>query len=322
MKYSNILILGGTGFLGTHVCERLVERHAGGGDLRLVVPTRHLGGHARELTVLPGVEVVPADVHDDASLARLLPGIDAVINLVGILHGDARRFEQAHVALPQRLAHACGEAGVHRVLHVSALGADAQAPSLYLRSKAGGEAALRAAPGLAPTVLRPSVMFGAEDHFLNLFAHLQAIFPLMPLAGSEARFQPVWVEDVALALVRCLEEPASIGQTYECVGPRVYTLAELVRLAGRWAGHRRPVLPLPQAVGRLQAALMEHLPGGPLMSRDNLDSMRVPSVASGHLPGLQALGIEPTALEAVAPAYLARGSRSPYDAFRALARRS
>lgn len=321
MRYSNILILGGTGFLGTHVCERLVERHAGGGDLRIVVPTRHIG-HARDLLVLPGVELEPADIHDDAVLARLLHGIDAVINLVGVLHGDARRFEQVHAALPRRLAHACGEAGVRRVLHVSALGASPDAPSHYLRSKAAGEAALRAAPGLALTILRPSVMFGAEDHFLNLFAHLQTLFPLMPLAGSEARFQPVWVEDVALALVRCLDEPASIGQTYECVGPHVYTLAELVRLAGRWSGHHRPVLPLPQAAGRLQAALMEHLPGEPLMSRDNLDSMRVPSVASGRLPGLQALGIEPTALETVAPAYLSRGRRSAYDAFRALARRS
>ncbi|WP_119156785.1 complex I NDUFA9 subunit family protein [Caldimonas tepidiphila] len=297
----NVLVLGGTGFLGTQVCLRLLERSPGGG--RVVVPSRRIG-HGRHLCTLPTVECLGADVHDDASLARLLRGIDAVISLVGVLHGDARRFEQVHAALPRRLAQACREAGVRRVVHVSAIGAAPDAPSNYLRSKAAGEAALREAAGLALTVLRPSVMFGERDHFLNLFARLQAVLPVMPLAGHDARFQPVWVNDVARAVVRCLDEPHSVGGTYECAGPRVYTLAELVRLAGLWSGHRRPVVPLPMALGRLQARLMELLPGEPPMSRDNLDSMRVPSVAGGELPGLQALGIEPAAMEAVAPFYL------------------
>jgi NADH dehydrogenase len=181
---------------------------------------------------------------------------------------------------------------------------------------------LKAQRGLELTILRPSVIFGAEDRFLNLFARLQKVFPLMPLAGASARFQPVWVGDVARALVHCLDDRRTIGQTYECAGPHVYTLAELVRLAGRLSGHPRPVLPLPEALGRLQALVMECLPGEPLMSRDNIASMRVPNVASGQLPGLQALGITPVDLPSVAAAYLGgQEPRQRYDRFRAFARR-
>jgi uncharacterized protein YbjT (DUF2867 family) len=168
------------------------------------------------------------------------------------------------------------------------------------------------------TLLRPSVMFGAEDKLLNTFAALQAVFPLMPLAGGDAKFQPVWVEDVAEAIVRCLQRPDTIGQTIECTGPDVMTLADLVRAAGRWSGHARPVLPLPLAVGKLQAMMMELLPGEPLMSRDNLESMKVPNVATGKLSGLDSLGITPTALAAIAPGYLGRtDGRTRLDALRA-----
>jgi len=301
---SNILVLGGTGFVGRCVCEKLVER-SGGGEGLITVPSRH-PQRAKAIQLLPTVEVVNANVHDEAQLARLVAGRDAVINLVAILHGDEAAFQQVHVELPRKLARACTAAGVRRVVHVSALGAATNAPSRYLRSKAEGEAALRQA-GLALTVLRPSVIFGAEDRFLNLFARLQAVFPLMPLAGADARFQPVWVNDVAQAIVGALDRPDSIGQTYECTGPRTYTLAQLVRLAGRWSGHERAVIPLPAVLGRLQAMLMEWLPGQPLMSRDNLDSMQVPNVASGSHPGLDALGIRPSALESVMPEWLARG---------------
>jgi hypothetical protein len=144
-------------------------------------------------------------------------------------------------------------------------------------------------------VLRPSVIFGVDDHFLNLFAQLQAVAPVFPLAGGDARFQPVWVQDVAQGIVAALMQPQSIGQVIECAGPDVLTLSELVRLSGRWAGVERVQIPLPAAVGRLQAAMMEWLPGEPLMSRDNVDSMRVPNVATGKLPGLQSLGITPAA---------------------------
>jgi len=185
----------------------------------------------------------------------------------------------------------------------SAIGVGPNAPSNYLRSKTAGEEALRAS-GVDLTILRPSVIFGAGDRFLNLFASLQALAPLVPLAGASSTYQPVWVEDVASAVVKCLDTPQTIGQVIECAGPKVYTLAELVQLAGRSSGHPRPVLPLPGFVARLQARLMELAPGEPLMSRDNLDSMKTPNVASGSLPGLASLGIEPAALEAIAPGYL------------------
>ncbi|WP_428420335.1 complex I NDUFA9 subunit family protein [Methylibium sp.] len=315
----NLLILGGTGFVGSALCEKLVE-HFGAAGARLTVPSRR-PQRAKQLAMLPTVELVEADLHDDGQLTRLLLGRDAVVNLVAILHGSAAEFERAHVALPQRLARACRVANVRRVVHVSALGAAADAPSNYLRSKAAGEAALRTA-GLGLTVLRPSVIFGAEDRFMKLFAQLQAVFPLVPLAGADAKFQPVWVEDVAAAIVKSLVAPRPEWETIECAGPRVYTLAELVRLAGHWSGHERPVIPLPAALGRIQARLLALAPGTPLMSPDNLDSMRVPNVASGTLPGLQALGITPTALEAIGPSYLSAG-RGParLDAWRALARR-
>ena len=314
-----VVVLGGSGFVGRSVCARLVGLEGGAG-LRVVVPTRRLG-HVQALGALPTVEVLRADVHDDAQLAPLLAGADAVVNLVAILHGSAAEFERVHVALPQRLVAACRAVGVRRIVHVGALGVAPDAPSNYLRSKSAGEAALQAA-GLDLTILRPSVIFGAEDRLLNLFAQLQSLFWIMPLAGAEARFQPVWVEDVAAAIVEALARPATIGQVIECAGPRVLTLAELVRAAGRWSGHPRPVLPLPEALGRLQARLLELAPGTPLMSRDNLDSMRVPNVASGTLPGLDSLGITPTALEAVAPGILSgHGGCARLEPWRAAVRR-
>ena len=315
----DILVLGGTGFVGRSVCEKLVERSGGAGG-SIVVPTRHIA-HARDLQMLPTLQPVQADVHDDAQLAQMVAGRDAVINLVAVLQGDERRFRHVHVDLPTRLARACQAAGVKRVVHVSALGVGANAPSHYLRSKAAGEAALAAA-GLELTVLRPSVIFGAHDKLLNMFAALQGLAPFVPLAGADSRYQPVWVDDVAAAIVRCLDDPATIGQTYECTGPDVYTLRELVRAAGRWAGHERPVFGLPGGLAQLQARVMEMLPGEPLMSRDNLASMRVPNIATGTLPGLDALGIRATALSAIAPMYLGHG-RGParMDAWRARARR-
>lgn len=298
----NILLLGGTGFVGRATCAELVSRSGGGGSI-VTVPTRRLS-RGNAVRFLPTVEVVEADVvRDDAALARLVAGRSAVINLIAVLHGGEARFRQVHVDLPTRLTQACRAAGVRRVIHVSALGVGAAAPSLYLRSKTEGETVLTQS-GLDVSVLRPSVIYGAEDRLLNLFAGMQAVLPVVPLAAADARFQPVWVQDVAKAIVRCLERRETIGRIYECVGPKVYTLAELVRLAGRLAGHERPLWPLPDAIARLQAVLMELAPGEPLMSRDNLLSMQTPNVASGTLPGLPELGIAPAALEAVAPTYL------------------
>jgi NADH dehydrogenase len=296
-----VAVLGGTGFVGHAVCEHLVERSGGAGG-RIVVPTRRLR-HGLALQSLPTVQLVQANVHDDRDLARVLAGCEAVVHLVAILHGSEAEFERVHVQLPQRVAAACKAAGVRRVVHVSALGAVPDAPSRYLRSKAAGEQVWRES-GLDVTVLRPSVIFGARDRFLNLFAQLQALAPFVPLGGAHARFQPVWVEDVAAAVVRCLDQPATIGQVFECAGPQQFTLADLVRLAGRLSGHPRPVLPLPGALARLQALVMECLPGEPLMSRDNVDSMRVPNVATPGQPGLEALGVQASGVEGVAAGYL------------------
>lgn len=309
------LLLGGSGFVGRHLGELLCRPERVDGPW-VLAPTRHMGHGMASLGALPRIDVVEADVHDDATLARLVAGASAVVNLIAILHGDDAAFEHVHVDLPRRLVAACRTAGVRRIVHVSALGAAPDAPSRYLRSKAAGEAQLRES-GLDVTILRPSVMFGDGDHLLNLFAALQRLAPVVPLAAADARFQPVWVDDVAEALARCLEQPETIGQVYECTGPEVMTLAELVRAAGDYSGHPRPVVPLPPAVARLQALLMEWLPGEPLMTRDNLASMQVPSVAHPGMPGLEALGIRPTPLAAVAPAVLGRPASVRFAPWRA-----
>jgi NADH dehydrogenase len=287
-----VVVLGGTGFIGRAFAWRCA---AHGLSIRLTVPTRALARGA-DLRQLPGMDLVRADLQDEAALARLLTGADAVVNLVGILHGSAADFDRVHGELARRVGRLARGAGVAHIVHVSALGADAGAPSHYLRSKAAGEAALRDC-GVPLTVLRPSVVFGAEDQFLNLFARMQALLPLIPLAGAHARMQPVWVRDVAQALWVCVERGVAAAGVFEAVGPQVFTLAELVRLAGRHAGHQRAVWALPKALGELQAWLLELAPGPTLMSRDNLRSLQVDSVATGRVPALDALGIQPASIE-------------------------
>lgn len=312
----NVLVLGGSGFVGRALCEQLLRRL--GADVRITVPTRRLP-HAQSVQSLPGVTVIQADVFKD--LAALVPGHDAVVNLVAILQGSAAAFEHVHVELPRRIAHAMSHAGAKRLVHVSALGVAEHAPSRYLRSKAAGEAVLQVATQTHPlelTLLRPSLVFGDGDKSVNLFARLQALFPFMPLGGADARLQPVWVQDLARALVEALLRRESIGQTYEIAGTRELTLADLVRLAGRVTGHERPILRLPHALATLQALAMECLPGEPLLSRDNLASLSVPNVPTGKLPGLTELGITPASLEAVLPTYLSRdGGVARLDAWRA-----
>ncbi len=303
-----ILILGGTGFVGRHLCEKLAEL-----PCRATVVTRRRD-NARHLQMLPLVDIVELPAIDSTSLMPLLQEHDAVANLVAILHGSEAAFDKTHVQLVLELTRACEAAGQRRIVHISSLGASLDAPSMYQRSKARGEAVLLAS-GLDVSVLRPSVIFGTEDKFLNTFAKLQQMFPVIPLAGSKARFQPVWVEDVASALVKCLEDKSTVGQTYEACGPEVFTLKQLVQLAGRYSGANngegRTVIALPDPLARMQAWLMELAPGDPLMSRDNLDAMKTDNVASGKLPGLHALGIVPSALGAIAPNYLnAQGLRS------------
>ena len=298
-----ILIIGGTGFLGTAIVRELARRPATA-ETCFTLPTRRRE-RAKHLLVLPTAQVVEADVHDPATLARLMDGQDAVISLVGILKGGegepyGKGFARAHVELPRKIAAAAKAAGVRRVLHVSALKAATEAPSGYLRSKAAGEAALRDA-GLDLTLFRPSVIFGPGDAFLTLFAKLARIAPVFPLAGAAARFQPVWVEDVAAAVADSLARSESIGASYDLCGPKQYSLRELVSYAAAVSGHPRAVIGLPEAIAWLQAWAMEFIPNGP-MTRDNIRSMRVASVCDGGctLP----FGRIATPLETVAPTYL------------------
>jgi NADH dehydrogenase len=302
----NILVIGGTGFLGSAIVRELARRPASA-DSFFTLPTRREAG-AKHLSVLPTARIVEADVHDPATLARLMAGQDAVISLVGILKGGEGEpygagFARAHVELPQKIADAAKAAGVRRVLHVSALKAAADAPSGYLRSKAAGEAALQAA-GLDLTIFRPSVIFGRGDSFLTLFAKMAKIAPFFPLAGADARFQPIWVEDVAAVMADSLTNSQSIGATYDLCGPTQYALAELVRYATAASGHPRAVFGIPEFVGWLQAWAMEFIPNGP-MTRDNIRSMRVPSVCDAGC-GLP-FGRPATALENIAPTYLGDG---------------
>ena len=300
-----VLLVGGSGYVGTAVAARLAKE---GWALR--VPTRR-ETNARHLILLPAAEVIAADVYDDATLDRLMTGVDAVVNLVGVLHsppGDpyGPAFARAHVELPKRLVAACARNGVSRLVHISALGADPDGPSEYQRSKAAGEAVIRGADAsLEWTLLRPSVIFGEGDSFLNLFASLARLAPVMPLGGAKTRFQPVWVEDVARVVGLCLQRRESIGQCYTLAVPTVYTLQELVRYAGALGGRTPWVIPVSEGVAMLQARLLELAPQ-PMMSRDNVRSMRVDNVADGDpLP----FGLTPTALEAVAPEYLRESTR-------------
>lgn len=306
---ARVLVLGGSGFVGRHVVAEL----SAAGHL-VVVLTRHRT-RARHLLLLPTVQVVDGDPHDDATLARHSRGMTAAINLIGVLHERGRdTFARVHVELPRRLAATCRNAGVLRILHMSALGATSAAPSRYLRSKAEGEAAI-ASPGIASTIFRPSVIFGREDTFLNLFAKLARSFPVIPLAGANTRFQPIHVADVAACFARALEDNGTIGERYDLCGPKAYTLAQLVRYVADTTGYPRPVVPLGPTLSSLQARVMEWLPG-PLMTRDNLASMQVDSVCDAGIP--ERFGVTPAAVEAIAPGYLAPvAQHSRFDFFRA-----
>ena len=305
---NDVLVLGGSGFVGRHVCHQLVAR-----GYRVTVPTRNRERVKQDLITLPTADVIVADVHDEETLLGLVRGCGAVVNLVGVLHDGRRKasFAQAHVELARKVVAACKAAGVSRLVHMSALTADPSGPSAYLRSKGEAENIVRQS-GLDWTVFRPSVIFGRQDRFLNLFAKIQKILPVMFLASPNARFQPVYVEDVAHAFAESVGRLDSFGQAYDLVGPKAYTLRELVQYVGSVTGHRRPIVGLGPTLSTLQAFAMEILPGK-LMTRDNLKSMKVDNVSSAPLP----FGLTPTALEGVAPTWLAqRTPRDRYNLFR------
>lgn len=345
MKIERICILGGSGFVGTHLVSQLAAR---GLKVRVLSHRREM---AKELILLPTVEVVEADVHDAHELVRQFRGMDAVINLVGILHEkktgrvdlpSARRgdFQHVHIELARKVIHACGEAGVHRLLHMSALGADPVSRSAYQRSKGIAEALVREAGmqhreherwfldgpkfihgyGLNVTIFRPSVIFGRGDSFLTMFARLLRLLPVLPLASAGTRFAPVYVEDVARAFADSLDNPATHGQTYDLCGPKVYTLKQLIETVGKVIGKRRSIIPLGRWASYFQAWAMEFKPGKKLMTRDNYFAMCTDNVCSGPWPAVFAF--QPSALEAVAPEYLSADTpRARFGDYRGHARR-
>ncbi|WP_313950304.1 complex I NDUFA9 subunit family protein [Accumulibacter sp.] len=302
MKLENVLLIGGSGFVGGWIASRLSQR-----GVRVTIATRHRD-NTKKLIMLPTVSMVEVNVHDRQALAELMPGHDAVINLVGILHDNDSRlpygkgFAAAHVDLPRTIVAAMKDSGVRRLVHMSALNAAVDGASEYLRSKGEGEAVVQAAMSeLDVTVFRPSVIFGPDDAFLNMFAKLLKIFPIFPLGGGSARFQPVYVGDVAKAFCDSLSNRSTFGQTYDLCGPKVYTLRELVEYTAQLVGKRRRIIDLGNGGwAYLQAGLLWLLPNPP-MSPDNLRSMDVDSVTDGahDYPGWQ-----PAALESVAPTYL------------------
>jgi len=314
MDIRSVCVLGGSGFVGAALARQLSAR-----GIRVRVITRNRP-RAMPLALLPMVQLVVADPHDTAALARAFEDMDAVVNLVGVLNeGRRESFERNHVELPGRIVAACHSAGVQHLVHMSALNAATTAPSEYLRSKARGEIAITGASGILPvTIFRPSVIYGEGGGILDKFASLLRLAPFIPLAAAQARFQPIWVEDVARCFSLALGDPRHFGRSYSLCGPRACTLEELVRFVGVTIGHERPILPLGNALGNLQAFVLGHLPGK-LITSDNLKSMSIDATCAQPFP--ESFGFQPAAIEAVVPAYLAgTAARARYSRYRSSGR--
>ena len=321
MHIKKLCILGGTGFVGSHLVSRLAND-----GYHLKILTRNRERHKKFL-VMPDVEVIQSANLNVATLAAQFSDCQTVVNLIGILNGSEQQFRALHAELPQAVVDACQQAGVTRYLHMSALHADAdQGPSIYLRTKGLGEQAAHGstAQGLQVTSFRPSVIFGPDDDFFNRFAQLLAISPVLPLACPNARFAPVYINDVVNAMITSLSEPATFGQSYELCGPRVYTLKELVQYTGTLCGHKRLVLGLSDKLSRTQAKVFDRLfnwlPFDPPFSFDNYQSMQVDSVCNSN--GFAALGIAAHSVESIMPRYFeAQTARGRYRDFRSASRR-
>ena len=318
-RMQRVCILGGSGFVGRHLANRLYDQ-----GILSRIPTRRRE-RTKQILVVPGLDLVEADIHDPDTLKQLFRECDTVINLVGILNEkgfDGSGFRRAHVELTDKVLDACRHAGVRRLLHMSALGADAeQGPSFYQRTKGESEKlVLSAADALDVTVFRPSVIFGPDDSFFNRFALLLKLAPgIFPLPTPHARFSPVYVGDVAEAFIRAMDDHDTFGQSYDLCGPETHTLLELVRYTAETAGLRRKVLPASDRLSRLQARILQRIPGKPF-SMDNYLSATVDNVCSVN--NLPQLGIHPTAMDAVVPGYLAnRTERARYNQFRQQTRR-
>ena len=321
MLIRKICILGGSGFVGRTLANRLTPE-----EYQLRVLTRNRERRKDNLILLPTLDLIEADVHDPEQLRKNFSGCDAVINLVGILNERGRHgagFRHVHVELARKVIEACRDTGIKRLLHMSALNADARlGPSHYLKTKGEAEDLVHAAAGhgIRVTSFRPSVIFGREDSFFNRFASLLKFAPVFPLACPQARFAPVYVGDVAEAFTRALTNPDSYGKRYNLCGPQVYTLLELVRTTARCAGMKRLIIPLPDSLSRLQAAVFDFVPGKPF-STDNYLSTRAASVCDRN--DLVTLGITPVGIDAVVPQYLAhRFLRARYNLYRSRLRRN
>lgn len=316
MTIKHITLLGGAGFVGSALVAKLDQA---GYQVKVLSRRREAAKH---LILLPNVQVVECDIADNHALKDVLKDSDAVINLVGILHESSKNsFEKIHHQLPRRVAQLCEELGIARLIHMSALQANKHAPSAYLKSKAAGEAAVNEFnKKFDITIFRPSVIFGRGDSFLTMFANLVKILPVIALAKPNAKFQPIWVEDVAQCFVNALENTATYGKSYELGGPQIYTLRELVQTVMAVIGKQRPIIGLNDSLSMAQAFMLELLPIK-LMTRDNILSMQVDSITSQPLA--TELGVTPTSLEVVVPEYLLDTSpRSLYDGFRSAAGRA
>jgi uncharacterized protein YbjT (DUF2867 family) len=315
MLINQVCVLGGSGFVGSAIVHKL---SAAGYAVKVLSRRRE---RAKHLTLLPNVQVVECDVLSDVELGMHMQSCDAVINLIGILHESKQfSFDAMHRELPARIATLCEKLGIKRLLHMSALQTSTEAPSAYLRSKAAGEAAVLAhAANIRVTIFQPSIVFGRGDSFLNLLATIVKIMPVVALAKPDARFQPVWVEDVAEAFVSSLGNVATYNKTYQLGGPRVYTLRELVEFVIFVLGKKRKIVGLNDTLSYWQAYAMEKMPIK-LMTRDNVHSMEIDSVCQG--PVAKELGINPTSIEVIVPEYLANDTpRAAYERFRGLAGR-
>ncbi len=296
-----VTVFGGSGFVGRYVVQHLARR---GARIRVAVRHPQEALFLKPLGEVGQIHIVAANVRIASSVAAAITGADAVINLVGILHERGRqRFRSVHVAGARNVAEAAKAARVPDLLHMSALGADPQSRAAYARSKAAGEAAVRAVFPRA-TIFRPSVIFGPEDDFFNRFARLAKLLPFVPVIAGETRFQPVYVGDVAAAFVAALDAgKAAHKETFALGGPRIYSFRELLEIMLRETMLERPLVPLPMWLARLQAAVLGLLPDPPL-TLDQLRLLAHDNIVPEGAKGLAALGITPTPLEAILPAYL------------------